>query len=324
MRGLSALLFAALAAAAPAAARAGVVVGEGVPFTEGELSAALAARDDGAPDEILVEVPPGPASSGRGPGAADRGPAADRGTAAAAVLVTTPSGTWTIALGDARGPSAARLVALHLIDASDGATPVAPPPALAPSRVAAAPLETPPTDDLDDPPAVAAVAPSKPVRRITFAAGIGRGTGDVDLPAATWSAELTVAKGRWVGGGAFWLQVAGPSEPRDVGERVMTAMGQLRALFGVRQGSFELVGGPHAGMMFFDEVPGSRARMMVGVGGAARYRIPLRPRGWSLQLSAGADGYRHRVVVEASGTPLASSPRVAYLFNVGLSGVLGR
>lgn len=312
MRGLSALLLATLAVA-PAAARAGVVVGEGVPFTEGELSAALAARAATAPD-VLVEVPPGPASSHRGSAAAD-------------VLVTTPAGAWTISLGDARGPSAARLVALHLIDTSDGGSAVAPPPALAPRtparrRVAAAPLETPPTDDGADASSAAGARPS--VRRIAFAAGIARGTDDDDLLAATWSCEVTVARGHWVGGAALSLQVTGPSEDRRAGEPITMSMGQLRALIGVRQGSFELVGGPHAGLLFVDEIPGSRVRMMTGLGGAVRVRQPLRPRGWSLQIAAGADGYRHRVMVDASGTPLASSARVAFLFNIGLSGELGR
>ena len=81
-------------------ARAGVQVGPGVPFEAAELDRSLIAR--GVRDEVVVDSD--------GPGA---------------VRVATRVGTFRVLIGDRRGASAARIVALHLVAV---ALPAAPPP----------------------------------------------------------------------------------------------------------------------------------------------------------------------------------------------------
>src|SRR5690606_23984918 len=71
-------------AAGAAPAQAGVVVGEGVPFTAEELADAIEARSGEPVGDVQVE----------------RSPGAD-------VRVITPDGTWDVAVGEAHGPVAA-------------------------------------------------------------------------------------------------------------------------------------------------------------------------------------------------------------------------
>ncbi len=89
MRAACALLLIAIAAPA----RAGVVVGAGVPFSADELEWALAARTR---DEarFVVDV---------------QAIAPDR------LRVVSPSGRWDVDVGASRGPAAARLVALNVL-----------------------------------------------------------------------------------------------------------------------------------------------------------------------------------------------------------------
>ena len=94
MRAGCALLL--LAIASPA--RAGVVVGAGVPFTADELSYALAARRPAAV-ATAFEV---------------------RLVAPARLQVVSDGGRWDVEVGDAQGAAAARLVALNVLGAAEG------------------------------------------------------------------------------------------------------------------------------------------------------------------------------------------------------------
>src|SRR5690606_16370879 len=135
-------------AAGAAPAQAGVVVGEGVPFTAEELADAIEARSGEPVGDVQVE----------------RSPGAD-------VRVFTAEGAWDVAGGEAHGRVAPRFVALHAID-RQGLGALALPPR---GRVALAPSRTPLLADLDDPfddaPAPARRARGGATSWLTFAAG---------------------------------------------------------------------------------------------------------------------------------------------------------
>ncbi len=102
--------FLLIAVATPA--QAGVVVGEGVPFSAEDLERALAARTrDGAALAIDVQAI-----------------APDR------LRVIGPGGRWDVELGEARGRAAARLVALNVLGGDGGAGGDVAAPARAASR----------------------------------------------------------------------------------------------------------------------------------------------------------------------------------------------
>lgn len=118
-----------LLAAAPA--RAGVVVQVGVPFTAAQLEAAIAARGGAGDGGLEVEV---------------SRPSPER------LALVMPAGRWEIEIGAASGETAARVVALHVIELAAGAAAAA---AAAPAAVSAAPAT--PTAGAAPAPAAAAV-----------------------------------------------------------------------------------------------------------------------------------------------------------------------
>jgi hypothetical protein len=289
VRGPSSLVLAMMVAAAPAAARAEVVVGEGVPFTAAELEDALAARTDGAaPLDVQVSA-----------------------DSAEQLRLTTPGGTWEVAVGGARGPSAARLVALFVIEPA--AAPAIAPPSGAPETFAPIAVGRGVTVD----------APRSVSRTwwVTFGTGAARGAQSDDLVAVAASLELATARGPWLAAVEISLQASQPSDA-GAGEPVRTTLTQVRAAGGVRVGSVELLAGPIAGTIFLDNVPSRRSATMLGVGTAARWRHVLGDGRWSLQGGVGVDGYRHRIVVSADDQRIASTPRVALSAIAGLSVVL--
>jgi hypothetical protein len=105
-----------VAVGVPATAVAELAVGPDVPFTAGELEAALVPRGIAVPDGTVALV------------------------AATTVELTTPAGRQHVELGPARGVAAARLVALHLAEPGDAVdlpaaelVAAAPPVAVAPT-----------------------------------------------------------------------------------------------------------------------------------------------------------------------------------------------
>src|SRR5215468_8544550 len=126
-----------IVAATAGLTHAGVTVEPGVPFTASELASALALRGAAATDVVVVMVSP------------------------TAVELQTAIGRQSVELGAARGPAAARLVALQLAMlqlATRG---------IAPEAVAATP--------------VVAGAPADPGWALGFGAGGGHGAEAVDF-----------------------------------------------------------------------------------------------------------------------------------------------
>lgn len=113
MRALGALLVIAVAGAVPAGpAHAGVVVGDGVPFSARELERALAARTPAAA-ALALDV------RASGPGR---------------LVVVGAGAQWHVEIGGARGSLAARLVALNVLDSGRVELPVEPAATPAPVR----------------------------------------------------------------------------------------------------------------------------------------------------------------------------------------------
>ena len=239
--------------AVPAAAD--VAVGEGVPFTAGELDAALAPRG--------IELHAGTI----------------RMVAPTTVEVTTANGRDHVELGGAHGPAAARLVALHLVDAAE----------------------------IDAPPAI----PPRAARRIAVASGVGRGTSAIDLTMLALRVDATWGRGPWRwGASAGWLH--GLAKAEDPAQPVDANISIVRAVAGAGVGRVELVGGP--ALVAYTSVA---AGVTWGLGGGARVRLAGTAR-WSAIASLDADVFGHRVVVAFDGVDFAATPRVAVTAALGI------
>jgi hypothetical protein len=282
-----------VASAAPA--RAGVVVGEGVPFTADELAAAIEARSgEDVVGDIEVEMSPG-----------------------ADLRLITPNGMWDVVVGEARGSAAARLVALHVVD-RQGLGAIALPP---PARVAAAPSPTVLDEDLDEPTIEAAVA--EPVVHgpwVVFGAGVTRGPASTDLAAFTASIEIGGERERWIAAGEVGVDLSGASP--DAGD-VRWVMPRGRLNLGRRFGSVQILGGVLVGQMFLANVPDRPSATMVAVGGHARIVQPIGNGPWRLVAGFGVDAYQDRLVIRRMGVEEASTPRFSLAGTIGFSKDVG-
>lgn len=258
-------LLAVVAMAAPA--RAEVAVAPEVPFTASELVAALALRG-AIVDQVTV-----------------------RAVSATAIELDTPSGWQRVELGVARGPAAARLVALQLTLSS--ALPVPAPAALAVHEPAHEPDWT-----------------------VDLAAGGGGGLSahDFVLTAVRAEAIATLGPWRW-GAGLGWLH--GLARTGAGGVSVSSDLGALRAGFGVAAGRFAVLAGP---ALVGYGVAGASG-VAFGAGGELRVRLPGGA-GWHTLVCAQLDGFFHRIMVEHDGVPLAATPSVALtaMFGIGWGG----
>jgi hypothetical protein len=199
---------------------------------------------------------------------------------------------WDVAVGGARGPVAARLVALHVVER-------------APSMVPAAAVD-------------AARGPA--TFAVTARIGVARGVQADDLAATVAGLEIAAAGRWWWSAGVEWQR--GVTRDPDPGAPVASSLWIGRAQAGVTLGRVELGAGPLAGRLHVDTGASADA-WLVGVGAAARARWPVGG-GWSITASAGADAYRHRVEVRFGAQTVATTPRVAFSGGIGLSRELGR
>jgi hypothetical protein len=264
---LAVALLTLISAAAPA--RAEVAVAPGVPFTASELVAALALRG-ALVDQVAV-----------------------RAVSSTTVELRTPTGRQRVELGVARGPAAARLVALQLTLSS--ALPV--------------PLPA---------PAVSARASTAHVPDWTFdlAAGGGRGVSAHDFVWTAVQADAIATLGPWRwGAGLRWLH--GLARDAAGGASPGADLGALRAAFGVAAGRFEVIAGP---ALVGYRVAGA-SRVAFGAGGELRVHLPGGTR-WHTMAGAQLDVLLHQVVIERDGVALASTPRVAVtaLFGIAWGG----
>jgi hypothetical protein len=264
---LAVALLTLISVAAPA--RAEVAVAPGVPFTASELVAALALRGAIA-DQVAVHA-----------------------VSPTEVELRTPAGRQRIELGTARGPAAARLVALQLTLSS--ALPV--------------PLPTPAAEAVRE-------SPAAPDWTFDLMVGGGRGASPRDFALAAVRADAIATLGRWRwGAGLGWLHGLAPAlaGPTAVG----ADLGALRAGLGVAAGRFEVLAGP--ALMGY-RVAGASG-VAFGAGGELRVRLPGGA-GWHTMAGAQLDVFFHRIMIERDGMPIASTPRVALtaLFGIAWGG----
>jgi hypothetical protein len=288
-----ALILGTLAVAA-GAAHAGVVVGEGVPFTADELADAIAARGGEAGGDVEVERSDG-----------------------AELRLITQNGTWAVAVGEASGAAAARLVALHMIEGDDLGTIDLPP-----RRVAVAPSQSPFLEDLEEPTAMAGAAePSAVGPWLTFRTGASRGMEGSDLAAFVGSIEVGGERERWIAAGEVGVHLSGSST--DAGD-VRWVVPHGRFMLGRRFGTVEVLGGVLLGQMFLSNVEDRPSATMVALGGSGRLVLPVGRGPWRLVAGVGGDAYQNRIVIRRAGVEEASTPRFALSATLGLSTVLGR
>lgn len=261
---LAVALMALISAAVPA--RAEVAVAPGVPFTASELVAALALRG-AIVDQVAV-----------------------RAVSATAVELRTPAGGQRVELGVARGPAAARLVALQLTLSS--ALPV---PVPEPGVTARAPI------------------PRAPDWTFDLRVGGGRGASPRDFALAAIRVDAIAALGPWRWGvGLGWLHGLAPA--LDGPGSISADLGALRAGVGVAAGRFGALAGPALVGYRVAGVSG----VAFGAGGELRVELPGGAR-WHTTAGAQLEVFFHRIVVERDGQPAASTPRVALTAVFGIA-----
>jgi len=277
-----------LLAAASASARAGVVVQAGVSFTAAQLEEAIVARG-GRGEGLDIEVSrPSPEW----------------------LAIVTPDGRWEIKIGAARGETAARVVALYVVE-------LAPRAAVGGSAVPAAAAAVP----------AAAAAPAAEVRvsapppggyRYRLAAlGVGsRGVRAGDFASVGGAIEVT-RTGRWIaGGGIAWQR--GLTIDREPGLPIHADLVRARAVGGVALGPVELVAGGFAGRIRVDGGTGEIGGWASGLTAEARVMARVSP-AWSIAIAAGAEVFRHRIEVRFGDARVGASPRAALGGGIGLA-----
>lgn len=257
-----------------ATARAEVVIDPEVPFTEEQLAAAMAARGrDGR--GLLLEI------SRPIPGV---------------LLLVLAARRWEIPLGPERGETAARVVALYVIELSE------PPLEISGAERAAAP-------------------PPGGARYRVAALGVGAlGIRAGDFTSVGGAFEVTRV-GRWVtSAGLSWQR--GLTIDRDPGAPIRAELFRLRGMAGVALGQAELVAGGFAGRMIVDGGTGVIDGWALGAAAELRATAPVAA-GWSIAFSAGVEVFRHRVEVRLEEDRLGATPRVALAGGVGLAWIGG-
>jgi hypothetical protein len=274
-------LWLAIVAAAAGAARAEVAVEPGVPFTASELASALALRGAAATDVVVVAVSP------------------------TAVELHTTVGGQRVELGAARGPAAARLVALQLARLQLATRGIAPEAAGEAAVVAGA---------------------ADPGWTLGLGAGGGHGAAAIDFALIALRADALHSRGSLrYGASVVWLHgfarspdagalaaagIAMPATPD-----VATAdLGIVRAGIGLGHGGWSAVAGPE---LVGYRVSGASSGITAGIGGGVRARLAGAAR-WQAIAGAEIDVFRHRVIVARDTVEFAATPRVALTALVGL------
>lgn len=235
----------------PGIARAEVEVGDGVPFTASELESALLTR--GVEPALTV-----------------------RAVSGSTIEVRTPATAERIDLGGARGPAAARLVAVYLAEAPE--------------------------------PALATVEVRAPARRsrpvwLRVAAIAGRGAASDDLALIGPEAGVRTGRGRWqLGAELAWLH----GQAADPGAAVRANLGLARIAIGAQVGAVELTAGPTLGRYGV----GARRGWMRGGHVDAAVRV-VGGATWRVRVGARAELLDPRVEVRLDGRAFTATPRLA-------------
>lgn len=251
-----------------AVARADVAVESGVPFSAADLTAALVLRGAPVADIVVRSLSP------------------------TVVELGTPLGRLQVDLGAARGPTAARLVALQLVPMSLELS-LAPPSALPPA----------PRTGEDH------------GWMFGLTAGGGRGIEGTDLGVVAVRGDAMWASGSWrFGGSVGWLhEIRGA----DQGMPGVTAdFAAIRAVGGVAVGPFELVAGPELAPY---HMAGTPSGVTVGAGGSVRVLLLQSQNRGQAFATADLELFAHRLVVESGGVELAATPRAMVTVAVGLA-----
>jgi hypothetical protein len=261
-----------------ASARADVVVHPGVPFTAAELEAAIAVRSEAGerrPDLEVSSVRPGQL-----------------------VLVAAPGRSWEIEIGPASGVTAARVVALYVIELGVDVV-------IGDVPADAAPLRT------------TAVASEAPARYRLALLGIGsRGLDAGDFAWAGGAIELTHL-GPWIAGGGFAWQ-HGLTIARAAGQPISAELIRARLVAGVALGPLELVAGGFAGRLFVNSGSDMLGRWSTGLVGEARAALPVSST-WAIEIATDAELFRERIEVRFATDPIGATPRTALGARIGFA-----
>jgi len=265
-----------------ASARADVVVHPGVPFTAAQLEAAIAVRSEAGarrPDLEVSSVRPG-----------------------RLILVVAPGRSWEIEIGPASGATAARVVALYVIELGVDVV-------IRDAPADAAPLRT---------TAVRAPVPAKAPDHYRLALlGMGsRGMNAGDFAWAGGAIELTHT-GPWIAGGGFAWQ-HGLTIERAAGLPISAELIRARLVSGVAIGPLELVAGGFAGRLFVNSGSDVLGRWSTGLVGEARAALPVSST-WAIEIATDAELFRERIEVRVGTDPIGATPRTALGARIGLA-----
>jgi hypothetical protein len=245
-----------------------------VPFTEEELRDAVGMRllEDDLHDRLAISVRAGPKG---------------------AVLVYRDGQLRSIDLGQRVGASAARLVALEIVDL-----------VLAPAEPA--PLPAPPD-----------VSQNRLV--LSVFGGLGKGSDDRDPLGGCVGVDVTGRFGRRLrlALAAAWF----PPATRDPGEFSETTvqLGILRASAGVGLGPVDVLGGPVLAVYHAATQVNDGNTILAGVGVGVRARFPIF-REFSAYAGADLDVFFNRLEIsDVFGGDSFQSPPVAFTASLGLS-----
>jgi hypothetical protein len=269
-----------------------------LPFTAQELDEVVAARvaTGGGPDAPVVLV----------------GPAPDAG-----IEVRLDDRVVIVAVGDERGITAARLVAIAIADlvgrTSDAVkvdVEASAPPAQRPALAA--------------PDAAAPAAPpvTSGSTQIGAALQMGRGVGEAEPAMFGVGADVLLAQG-WLVFGAGAGAARAPTRRAGRPDEVTLTAATARVWLGARVAAVDLLVGPLAAP-YQIEGTFSHTGALFGAGALVRYHRPI---GARMQLTAAlrADAFANRVRVTVGDLPPSLvTPRLALALDIGLAWELGR
>jgi hypothetical protein len=221
-------------------------------------------------------------------------------TAPTRVELRTPEGSQQVELGTARGPTAARLVALYLVETGSAIDLPAPAGGVSAMGVSAMGIAT-----------VEARSPSS--WHLDIASGIGHGAASIDLTMLSLHGEAIWRRGtlRW-GGSLGWLH--GLAKAADPTQPISADLGVVRAVAGLGVGRIEIIAGPE---LVAYRVGTTGSKLGFGAGGGVRAWIARIGR-WRVIAGCDVDVFNRRVVAALDGVQFAATPRVAISAMLGL------
>lgn len=275
-------------------ARADVVVQPGVLFSAAELVAAIRAR--GGPEQSRLDVEVSSPEPGR-------------------LALVMPAGRWEIEIGAAGSDTAARVVALHVIELWAGTAATAVPAAVA-AQEGANLVKASAVSSGDAELQSAAVQEPRPRYRVAAlgVGSLGSRSGDFGLVGGA----IEVARsGRWVAGGGIGWQ-RGLRIDRTPGAPIAADLVRVHAVGGIALGAAELVAGGFVGRAVVDGGNGTISRWNTGLEAAVRVAVPVSD-GWALVVAAGGEVFRERIEVRFGNTRIGATPRAALCSGIGFA-----